>query len=230
MKKYIGVITLLLMGSVNVFAHAIFIDTEEIGEINKPHAVTVFYAEPSSPKKELIKDWWSNTEDFSLWLIDPAGNKEKLAVEMKKDFFTTVFIPSHNGTYRLIIQQVAEDIAGGTQYEFNTSAIVTVGKEHTANPLISGLTLFKNSKETTSLNTSTSVLLQDDNQPLADTDITIFSSSGWEKTIKTDANGVAVFSPEWKGVYLIEAHKVEKVSDKEYKKKYRIISTSITCK
>ena len=47
-------------------------------------------------------------------------------------------------------------------------------------------------------------------QPVPEADVTLFTSSGWNRTFKTDANGKVTIETPWSGQAIIEVGHVEK--------------------
>jgi hypothetical protein len=218
------------MSSSTTFAHALFIQTNGTGKIGQSQKILIYYKEPSDPKKELIEDWWSNTKDFTLWLIHPDGTKEKLPTNQEKDHFTASFLPAQNGNYYVAIHHTVAGLAGSTQYQFNTSATVKVGKTEvvTKNNMISDQLLMFKTNSTSKKDLSIAIV--NNGVVLADTYVTIIAPSGWTKGLKTNAEGVLNFVPEWNGLYFFEASIKEIVTGEEYTERERIVTTTASFK
>lgn len=223
---------LFLLGNIAISsAHALFIKTEAEATQGKSHEVTIFYAEPADGKKEQLEDWWSNTKEFSLWLIQPDGNKKQLKVTPNDNHFTAAFTPSKNGTYHLAIYHDVMEIFDATQYQFNASATVNVGAEFSKEtPTADGLSITSASAKNKT-NSDLSLTVLDKGEPVAEAPVTFFASNGWSKTILSDANGIIRFSPLWEGNYLIETYKVDQVKNEaDFTKKHRIVTTILEVK
>ena len=218
--------------STNMLAHALFIETNSNGTLGYTQKITVFYAEPNDLKKERVEDWWSNTKEFTLWLTLPDGSKKKLTVSEHDDHFTSVFTPLVAGNYYVSIHHTVPTITGKTQYQFNASSKVTVGKqkeELASEQLKLGKELFM-FKSVSNNKKELSIMLLYDGEALPNASVTIFAPSGWERTIETNEKGIVNFKPEWKGKYLFEAIKKEEVSGKGYSGKLKIITTAVNFK
>ncbi|MFD1140122.1 hypothetical protein ACFQ4C_03345 [Larkinella insperata] len=58
-------------------------------------------------------------------------------------------------------------------------------------------------------------------EPLEKLQITVTSPTGWSKSVSTDKNGVADFTPLWPGTYFIEASRSWKEEGKHHDKDYK---------
>src|SRR3546814_12418657 len=122
-------ILFLLLGtaSLQLSAHALWIEAHPEGKSGKAHTVKVFYGEPSADTPDKNADWWSDVASFSLWLITPDGSKEQLTTTDQGDHLTATFTPSGDGVHSLSVSHMVEEISGGTRNQFNSTAMVTVG-------------------------------------------------------------------------------------------------------
>jgi hypothetical protein len=228
--KNVFILLILLISTSTTFAHALFVETNETGKIGQSQKILIYYKEPSDPKKELIEDWWSDTKDFTLWLVQPDGTKERLSTNQEKDHFTASFLPTQNGNYYVAVHHTVESLAGNTQYQFNASSIVKVGKTEVVskkNKISDQLLMFKtNSTSKKEL----SIAIVNDGVALADTYVTVIAPSGWAKELKTNAVGVINITAEWTGLYLFEASVKENSTNQEHTKRERIITTTVIFK
>ena len=221
---------IFLMCGQNLFAHALWIQTRAQAEINKKHEIIIFYAEPND-KRELIADWWSDTSNFILWLTLPSGAREQLNVQKGEDSFTSSFTPKTMGDYKLSISHNVAQLAGDTQYQFNASATIKVGKEKwpssfDSNFSIEGLfadyKIVKRGKQS-----EVSIFIHDGDQPVMKNKVTVIAPNGWQKTIETTEQGMVTFTAELSGSYILEGFKTEEVSNKAFTKMVRVITLLI---
>lgn len=225
------VLSLLLMFSVNqLFAHALFIKTAANGKKGTAQEVKVFYGEPGDNQPEKLGDWWSDTKEFSLWLINPQGEKEQLKVTPKEDHFVASFTPAADGVYTLSISHTVKQIAVKTQYQFNAAALVSVGKANVGNSALANkadLGVFVDALASLKAGKAITLSSHLKTQPAADVAVSVFAPKGWTKQVKTGADGKTTFIPEWPGAYLLEAAKNEKVQGQEFESIERIATLGI---
>lgn len=227
-----SIILLLLLGtaSLQLSAHALWIETSPSGKSGNEHTVKVFYGEPAAGAPDKIADWWSDVSSFTLWLVKPDGSKEQLEVSPQGDHFSAVFTPSGEGLYTLSISHNVADVSGGTQYQFNATAMVQVGDAAASAGYAAESTelylyadpagKFRKGKEL-------AVSAHTSDGPAGEAYITAFAPSGWSKSLQADASGETSFIPEWTGTYLLEAGKGEEVSGKSFKNVYRIATLRV---
>lgn len=225
------ILTLLLgAASLQLSAHALWIETKPAGKAGKAHAVNVFYGEPAAGVPDKVADWWSDVSSFTLWLIKADGSREQLKVTRQDDHFSAVFTPSGEGLYTLSISHNVAEIAGGTQYQFNATAMVRVGEakglaEYAKES--NELYLFADPAGEYRKGRELQVSCHSQEGPSAEAYITAFAPSGWSKSFQADASGKGSFVPEWTGTYLLEAGKGEEVSGKSFKNVYRIATLQV---
>ncbi|WP_082214727.1 DUF4198 domain-containing protein [Dyadobacter psychrophilus] len=225
MKTTFSIIALMLLSVSNLFAHALWIETNTTGKAGQKQAVKIVYAEPDE-KPEKLADWYSDVKEFELWLTTPDKQKVKLVTVAGEDHFTSEFTPDKDGVYTLSISKAAKELGGSTIYQFNAGAIVKVGKSLAGNePSFNGneIKVFadasKSFKANQPLNLTT--ILKD--KPTEKLHVGISSPSGWNRNISSDANGVAAFTPIWPGTYKIEASTSEKAEGDHFGKPYKAI-------
>lgn len=225
------VLSLILMFSVNqLFAHALFIKTAANGKKGTAQEVKIFYGEPGENQPEKLGDWWSDTKEFSLWLINPQGEKEQLKVTPKDDHFVASFTPAADGVYTLSISHTVKQIAGKKQYQFNAAALVSVGKANVGNTALANkadLGVFVDALASLKAGKAITLSSHFKAQPTADVAISVFAPKGWTKQVKTGTDEKTTFIPEWPGTYLLEAGKNEKVAGQAFESIERIATLSI---
>ncbi|WP_339713720.1 hypothetical protein [uncultured Kriegella sp.] len=227
--KYLLITGIFLVNCTSLFSHALFIQTNLGGKKGVAHEVSIFYSEPNE-NRELIADWWSDTSEFKLWLTLPDGTSSQLGVTKNKDHFNAVFTPLLNGVYKLSIHHNVAALYAQTQYQFNSSAVVTVGnvKKDEVTPNKTGLFMCKKGNGNVKKDSVVSISLTDGEQPLSGMHVTVFDPKGWSKTISTNAAGIATFTSLHSGIYQLEASQAEDVSGEKYNKRHRIITTIIS--
>lgn len=225
-------ILLLLLGtaSLQLSAHALWIEAHPEGKPGKAHAVKVFYGEPAAGTPDKIEDWWSDVASFTLWLIKPDGSREQLEVAPQGDHFSAAFTPSGDGIYTLSVSHNVAEISDGTRYQFNATAVVQVG-EAGASPDYAAasneLYLYADPSAGFRTGGELPVIAMLADGAAAEAYITAFAPTGWSKSFQADASGKGSFVPEWKGTYLLEAGKGEEVAGQPYKNVYRIATLRV---
>ncbi len=218
MKRNIFLALFFALATLQLSAHALWIETAGKGKKGQAHTVKVFYGEYADFSPDKVADWYSDVKDFKLWLLTPDGKKEQLDTKQLENHFESSFIPSQDGAYTLMVSHEPKDLGGTTKYQFNTSAQVLVGvaRESVAangNP-------FKLSVEQGKAGLPV-VVKGFFNDTLSDTfDATIFSPRGWTKQIKADKEAKVSFTPEWKGTYMIEISRYDKDKGKHNDAEY----------
>ncbi|WP_434037515.1 hypothetical protein [Formosa sp. 4Alg 33] len=232
MKLIKSLFTLLFfcVYTTNMFAHALFIETKDKGELGKPQNITIFYAEPEDLKKERIEDWWSDTKEFTLWLTLPNGMQEKLDVRSGHDYYYTAFFtPLIQGHYYVSIHHTVSTIIKNTQYKFNTSVKVTVGEQNKEissqeMPLGNVLCMYKTDTHNTK---QISMILVSNGKVLPETAVKVFAPNGLLPIINTNVLGIISFTPESEGQHVFEAFQKEEVLEEAYSEKFRIITSVV---
>lgn len=224
MKRFSLLILFLLATIIDVYAHALWIQTNSIGKTGQKQTVTILYAEPGeTPEK--VADWYSDVSQFDLWLIGPDKQKTKLPVTAVQDHFTAEFTPAQNGVYTLAVGHAAKELGGTTKYQFNATATVSVGKSSTAlvaAPNELNITLTQTGKAP-KVGQAVSLAGYFKEKPSEKLHVMVSSPSGWNRAIQTNADGIAEFTPLWPGRYWIEASKTEKQTGEQNGKTYQSV-------
>lgn len=220
MKKYFLSIALIVF-SCELYAHALWIETNPSGKKGQPQEVKIFYGEYAEFSPEKIADWYSDVKEFRLWLVSPDGQKTKLNTSPAEDHYTANFTPDKDGVYTLQVSHSAKDLGRTTLYQFNSSATVSVGKNETAdiqrnsNPL-------KFELKSGKVNQPVSIHALFNNAASDKMEVTVFAPGGWTKQLQ-GKNGIAEFTPEWKGKYMIEVSRSDEEKGAHHGKDYTAI-------
>ncbi|MCW3466778.1 DUF4198 domain-containing protein [Chitinophaga nivalis] len=206
----------------HVFAHMLWIETQLTGTKGKEQQVKIYYGEYTEHTPEKVSDWYSDVKTFTLWLIGPDKQKTKLTCTPGADHFTASFTPATDGVYTLAVSHDARELGGTTKYQFNASATVAVGKTAVATETVTGheLTAFTGAGKVFKVNKPVAVKTSFKSTPTEKIQVAVFSPSGWNTTIVTDAAGVATFVPLWPGKYMLEATNMHTEDGTLYENKY----------
>lgn len=214
LKKYLFAALLLL--SINAaFAHAIWLETNTTGKIGQAQEVKVFLGEYGDNQRDSIQNWFSNTKDFTLYVIAPDGTKKKLECTANGNHFKAMFTPETAGTYTLSIDHTIKNIYDGNKIRYYALGVVKVNqslagidnlKQHT------GLVLVTAADKAHKINATENVQLLYNKVKPAESAVTVQSPAGWSKKFTADKNGVVTFSPFWPGRYMLEGTFAEKES------------------
>ncbi|MGV3705500.1 MAG: DUF4198 domain-containing protein [Arcticibacter sp.] len=216
MKNLRSFLLLLLFstGTVQLFAHALWIETPGTGKKGQPQEVKIFYGEYASNEREQLSEWYSDVKEFTLWLTAPGKEKVQLSKTPGADFYSASFIPEQDGVYLLTVSHVAKDLGGTTKYEFSSVAAVAVGKtsvvDHRSIP--NTINVLAGEARTYKMNATVQLKAVLNGQPLANKPVSVFSPEGWSKEFITDANGHVAFTPLWPGRYVLELSNFEKTT------------------
>lgn len=220
--KSIVLALLFTLGSSQLFAHALWIETATSGKSGKEQQVKIFYGEYVSNEREECAKWYSDVKDFSLWLTAPGKEKVKLNTVPGTNFYSASFTPEADGLYVLTVSHEAKALGGTTKYEFLSTAIVAVGKPATVNyaSIPGTLQVHTTEAKTYKLNAPVQFKAVQNGKALANTTVSVFSPEGWGKEITTDANGLVTFNPIWPGRYVLEVAARDKVAGTHHGKEY----------
>ncbi|WP_449440637.1 DUF4198 domain-containing protein [Pedobacter steynii] len=206
----------------SIFAHALWIETAASGKVGQKQSVKVFYGEYVANERDSVSKWYSDVKEFSLWVIGPDQKKTQLTLNPGTNYFEAVFTPDQNGAYTVLVSHEARDLGGTTKYHFLSSADVSVGKASVASTQNSNvLKLHVDGVLLAKLNKSLQLKAFLNDAAAKGKTISVFSPNGWAKELTTDDNGVAEFTPLWKGRYVVEVSDVDKNPGQHHGKDYK---------
>ncbi|MDQ3292756.1 MAG: DUF4198 domain-containing protein, partial [Bacteroidota bacterium] len=128
--------------------------------------------------------------------------------------------------YQLHVNHLTDEVAGTTVYEFNSSATIAVGSEKVSKPVTSAaktLTLQLSANQNPQVKKPLTVNSFYPDGAAKEVEITVMSTAGWQKKVKSGAQGQATFTPEWGGKYLLEAQYKENTTGERNGKPYQSI-------
>ncbi|WP_339925483.1 hypothetical protein [uncultured Cyclobacterium sp.] len=196
---------LLLLFAFGAQAHALWIHTSSTTEIGARHDFKVYYADYHENAIEAVADWYSDVQDFELWLISPSGKKTKLEPIANEDHFEGSFAVEEKGEYQLQISHTAKVLKGTTAYQFNAYAQVWAGKGKKVSKQQKDLSLTRNPKSSVFL-----VKYKDD--ALADAPINVLGPENEVQKIITGKKGKASANMQENGKYYAEVTYTDKLN------------------
>ncbi|KJD32096.1 ferredoxin [Tamlana nanhaiensis] len=229
MKKTIFAILLLVLATTKSFAHYLWVETNPYGTIGEQQDIKVYFGEYTYGVIEEVKgDAFSNVKNFTLWIVDQAGNKTQLTVTPKADHYIAKFTPKANGVYTVILNNNDIDVIDYTKYDFgifkthyHATAKFQVGKTLTDtsanNP--EGIVVKDVSKNPNEV--TLQVLYK--NKPLANNELQVYVSDLWSKTLHTNEQGEVTFKRPWNTKYIVETTTKEEVPGTFKGKDYEFI-------
>ena len=122
--KSLVFLTFLCLPFKNLLAHALWIETPLNGKIGQAHQIKIYYGEYATQEKEVPSKWYSDVNQFSLWLIQPGKEKTKLEVKQTENGFSTSFTPTQEGQYALSVVHEAKELGGTTKYEIDANNFI----------------------------------------------------------------------------------------------------------
>lgn len=189
------------------FAHALWIETKGNGKVGAAQEVKVFYGEYAQNERDVTSKWYSDVKDLTLWLVGPDQQKVKLNTALGENVATASFTPEKDGQYTLVVSHQAKDLAGTTKYQFLTSTSVLVGKPAAvlnADAITNELKIYPSAAVTHKVNKTVKLKAVQNGAAKAETEVLVFSPSGWSQTLKTGKDGEIEFTPLWPGRYVVE--------------------------
>lgn len=216
----------LLIASKNLYAHALWIETQANGKIGQIQEVKIFYGEYAHNLIEDFEGWYSDVEDFKLVLTGPGNEQTILECDSTENYFTTTFTPEKEGIYTLAISHSAKDLGGDYVYQFNTSKEVYVGKSLTGQknePAENEIYLKPDVSNTNKVGKEIKGSVFIDGKTASGIKVEVVSPQGWVKTLESDSEGSFQFKADWKGKYLVEASYTEDTKGEHYGNKYEHI-------
>jgi uncharacterized GH25 family protein len=224
MKKifFLSLTLLLSFVATSIFAHALWIETASNGKVGQKQTVKVFYGEYVAGERDSVAKWYSDVEEFTLWLVGPDQKKTQLTLMLGVNHFEGSFTPEQNGTYTLVVSHEAKELGGTTKYHFLSTADVLVGKpkpEAQQNPNV--LQLHADDAVAAKVNKPLQLKAFLKDAPTKKKTISVFSPSGWAKELMTNEEGVVEFTPLWAGRYVFEVTDMDKIPGLHYGKDYK---------
>ncbi|MEM6842227.1 MAG: DUF4198 domain-containing protein, partial [Bacteroidota bacterium] len=167
-------------------------------------------------KEETEGDAFEKMKNFTLWVVDAAGNKTKLEASPKEDHYLASFTPEEKGVYTVMLDNDEIDVIDYSQYDFgifkthyHSVARIEVGSSTdptvTDNP--EGITIKNVSQEKSKA--ALQVMYKEESLPEAE--VVVFVADQWSKTLQTDEKGMVQFDLPWDTEYVVEATKKEEV-------------------
>jgi uncharacterized GH25 family protein len=213
MNSKIITLACLVLFTLNVKAHSLWIETAPKGHIEKAQIVKVYFGEYSKNKRENVEARFTEVEQFTGWAVSPSGKQIFLKFTPATNSYDASFIPEENGEYVILVENKVRDVAdwrntsgklGIVKQNYYCRATVQVGEPSSVLKLKKGetdITIQKKSQE------GKSIILKAiyQGKPLKNTTLTVRSTEAEEQKLVTDGEGEVVFNCPKTGLYIITA-------------------------
>lgn len=221
-KKLFLSLTLLLLTTTS-FAHALWIETVSNGTKGKPQEVNIYFGEFSDNDITMADKWFSDLKDFTLIAISPSKKEIKLVTKMLDNKYQSIFTPEEEGVYTIVMHHTVKDIYGTMKLDYNSSAMVFVGKSKEGNTAAANtneINLFNANSTSLKKNNTVTIVAHYKNEIAKSQKIKVIAPNGWEKELWSNDKGEVIFTPIWTGYYMVEFAHTEKVSGTHHEKKF----------
>ncbi|WP_422359719.1 DUF4198 domain-containing protein [Reichenbachiella sp.] len=215
MKKAL-IISLLVIATLPVSAHYLWIETDATGQLNQEQEIKVHFGEYTYGVIEKVGgEGFNAVKNFKLFVVDPKGKRTALKVAAQEDHYLATFTPKKKGTYTVVLDNDQIDVIDYTQYDFgifrthyNSIAKVQVGSEdtETATQNEEGIALQRMTADS-----GIQLLVTYKGQPLTANEVKVFVADQWSKTLETDEQGIVSFDLPWESKYIVETTIKEEV-------------------
>lgn len=234
MKKIILSICSIFLITASSFAHYLWIETNSNGIINKEQEIKVYFGEYTYGVIENVNgEAFLKVNNFTLWVVDPLGNKTQLKTKAEDTFYKANFTPIYNGTYTILLNNNQIDVIDYTQYDFgifkthyHSVAKVQVGKtkNETYNLNENGISV----KDVSTSTDEVKLQVLYKNEVLIKNEVKIYVQDLWSKTLESDANGIITFKLPFKTKYILETTKKEEIPGNYNGENYEFIWHCVT--
>lgn len=226
-------------------AHFIWIETPTETEPKKPQPVALYFGEYQEFLREEAGGRLDAMEGATAWVIDPQGTRQALSLDKKTNHFLgTLNSSCLPGRYHVMAAHTEVEVKDMTKSNLDVvkpqfyarSQFVCVEAtrlrepekdiEQVAEldiiPLTKGINLVTGALAPQP-GSEVVVQVSFKKQPLAKTALMVHSPLGWDKELRTDAQGIASFIPLWPGRYVLELVHVEKAPGEFKGKPYNVV-------
>lgn len=224
--KFLFLVLLAVSFSTQLFAHALWIETNATGIKGKPQEVKIYFGEFADKDISLTAKWFSDLKDFTLTVIAPDKRETKLTAVATTDYYKATFTPGENGVYTVIMHHTVKDTYDGMKIDYNSSATVMVGNQPTGNNAEVNsniISLFSDAVVAAKQNKNMLLKAIYDGKLSEGQEIKVFAPNGWGKELYSNEKGEVSFSPLWPGKYMAEFAYTEKAEGEHNGKQYKEI-------
>lgn len=214
-----------------LWAHALWIETNAIGQKNQSHEIRIYFGEYADKDISEADKWFSDLKDFTLIVTTPDGKSETLSATASGDCYKSNFTPKNDGVYTVTLYHPVKDFYHGMKLHYNSSATIKVGKSETGNSPSANknqLSIFNKDATTSKKDGDITLVILFDGKPAAGKEVKIFAPNGWGKTLYSDENGNVSFKPLWEGQYQAEFTHTDETPGETEGKKYDKIFNAAT--
>ncbi|PBI88380.1 Nickel uptake substrate-specific transmembrane region [Flavobacterium sp. ACN2] len=221
--KTLSFLFLMLFAAPQLFAHALWIDTNATGTKGKAQEISVYFGEFSDNDITKADKWFSDLKDFSLVVISPSKKETKLTSKALDNKYQAFFTPDEDGVYTIVMHHTVGDVYGTMKLDYNSSATVVVGNKSAGNVAAANnnkISVFSENADIAKKNTVINVSALYEGGIAKSQKIKVIAPNGWEKELWTNDKGEISFTPIWSGNYMVEFAYTEKSAGEHNGKKY----------
>jgi len=216
-----------------IFAHAIWIETDLNAVKGKNHTAKVFFGEYGGNERDTVANWFSDLNKLSVWLVTPGGEKKQLEAKPTLTAIDVDFTPETDGIYKLLIYHVVKDLHGKAKIEYNASATIVAGKAAKEAANSNEVALQWNAEKAVNIHKALPLTVLVNGKPAKEpVEIVLPGTEGQKFT--SDEKGLVTFTPAKPGKYMVEIMHNDKVegthNDKPYTSVWKIATECIDVK
>lgn len=216
----------------NVFAHAIWIETNPTGKSNKAQRVSVYFGEYSENERDSAGHWFSDLGQFKLWVTAPDGAKIELKTTANGNAYTVDFTPKTKGVYTFSIDHVVADVYYHSMIHYYALASTVIdndavkGSEYLSQATDFSVKLTLDKPFTVDQPIEVDVLFPE--KEVGKSTFSVQPPLGWTKEFKLNEKGHTFFKPFIEGRYMLEGFYTDETPGTHNGKEYTAVWHCVT--
>lgn len=220
-------------------SHFIWIETSANATPGKEQTVRLFYGEYADNLVEKAGYKLEEVNGLNAFYLDANLQKNELSLQKINDGYTAKLTPSTAGLYQVLAINNVREVVDFSRYDIGVVRPIYYSRIHVLSTAKDGkievpvvapyheldiLPVYNTKGQITfNPNEKMDLKVYFKQKGLAKAKLHVFAPNGWMKELDCDENGMAAYTPIWKGQYLVECIYKERTPGQFLNKDYEAI-------
>jgi uncharacterized GH25 family protein len=219
-------------------SHFIWIETQADATPGKEQAIQLYYGEYADNLIEKAGNKLEEVNGLSAFYLDPNLKMNELRLNKISDGYITKFTPSTTGLFQVLAINNVREVVDFSKYDIGVVRPIYYSRVHVLSKDKAGkinlpeiapyhdldiLPVYKSNGITFNPNEMMELKVYFRQKGLAKAKLHVFAPNGWMKELDCDENGLASYTPLWKGQYLVECIYKERTPGQFMNRNYEAI-------